>query len=66
MRMQIRADTATLVEKDDGIGVLFSQYGFQHSYDSQSQTELGVNDDNVNPMSVQGWNGVAIFRTDTT
>ena len=55
-----------LADQDDGFGVLFSQYGFQESYDSQSQTELGINDDNVNPTSIQGWNGVAIHRTDTT
>ena len=41
-----------------------SQYGFQLSYDSQTQMELGIDGNNVNPTSVQGWNGVAIHRKD--
>lgn len=41
-----------------------SQFGFQNQYDSQAQQELGIDDDNVNPTAVQGWNGVAIHRKD--
>ena len=53
-----------MARKGEGFGVIMSQYGFQLSYDSQTQMELGIDGNNVNPTSVQGWNGVAIHRKD--
>ena len=62
--LQFRAEAHTLGRKGEGFGVIMSQYGFQKSYDSQTQMELGIDDSNVNPTSVQGWNGVALHRRD--
>lgn len=55
---------AVLDRQGEGFGLILSQFGFQKSYDSATQMELGINDSNVNPKSVQGWNGVALHRKD--
>lgn len=58
--LQIRYPHSLIEHEGDGFAVLLSQFGFQTTYDSQTQVELGINDFNVNPTSPQGWNGVAV------
>ena len=63
--MKIKTNSSSLETTGEGFGILLSQFGFQQSYDSESQQKLGIDDMNVNPTAVQGWNGVAFHRIAT-
>ena len=52
-----------MVYPDDTFGLIFSQFGYQQTYDSASQQEASITDVTANPREVQGWNGFAVVRS---